>query len=268
VTDKYLTVLVVPHDERNVRRMRVSYRLVKVGITIAGILAVVVTLALMSYGRVASRATRAALLERENRRLEAENAKVDEIAENLERTERASARIREMAGLPPAEGAAGPGGAQGPLATAVIGPRGPDAGEAAPDAGEAAPAASSTAPDSVPAGWPLSLKGFETSGFSGAEGHPGVDIAVPVHTPVLATASGTVTAADSDPVYGHYVILDHGELETMYGHNAVLLVEAGERVSRGQPIAYSGNSGRSTAPHLHYEIRRAGRAIDPAPYLR
>lgn len=261
MTDKYLTVLVVPHDERNVRRMRVSYRLVKVGITLVGILAVAVTLALMSYGRIASRATRAALLERENRRLEAENAKVDEIAENLERTERAYARIREMAGLPPVEGAVGPGGAQGPLETATTGLRGPDAGEAAP-------AASSTAPDSVPAGWPLSLKGFETASFSGADGHPGVDIAVPVHTPVLATASGTVTAADSDPVYGHYVILNHGELETMYGHNAVLLVEAGERVSRGQPIAYSGNSGRSTAPHLHYEIRRAGRAIDPAPYLR
>ena len=261
MTDKYLTVLVVPHDERNVRRMRVSYRLVKVGITLAGILAVAVTLALMSYGRIASRATRAALLERENRRLEAENAKVDEIAENLERTERAYARIREMAGLPPVEGAVGPGGAQGPLETATTGLRGPDASEAAP-------APSSTGPDSVPAGWPLSLKGFETASFSGADGHPGVDIAVPVHTPVLATASGTVAAADSDPVYGHYVILNHGELETMYGHNAVLLVEAGERVSRGQPIAYSGNSGRSTAPHLHYEIRRAGRAIDPAPYLR
>jgi murein DD-endopeptidase MepM/ murein hydrolase activator NlpD len=262
VTDKYLTVLVVPHDERNVRRMRLSYRLVKVGITIAGALAVVVTLALMSYGRVASRATRAALLERENQRLEAENAKVDEIAENLERTERAYARIRDMAGLPPVDGAPGPGGAKGPLgAGAAAALRGPESGEAAP-------APSSAAPDSVPAGWPLSLKGFETASFSGADGHPGVDVAVPVHTPVLATASGTVVAADSDPIYGHYVILDHGELETMYGHNAVLLVEVGERVSRGQPIAYSGNSGRSTAPHLHYEVRRGGRAIDPAPYLR
>ena len=90
-----------------------------------------------------------------------------------------------------------------------------------------------------------------------------------VHTPVLATARGTVAAAASDPVYGHYVVLAHGGgLETMYGHNAVLLVEVGETVERGQPIAYSGNSGRSTAPHLHYEIRRDGRAIDPAPYLR
>jgi murein DD-endopeptidase MepM/ murein hydrolase activator NlpD len=260
VTDKYLTVLVVPHDERNVRRMRVSYRWIKVGITIAGVLAVAAAIAVTSYGRVASRATRAALLERENRRLETENAKVAEIAENLERTERAYSRIREMAGLPAVDGAVGSGGPPGPTLAATTGPQGPEAGEALSGAAAAAP-------DSVPAGWPLALKGFETAGFAGEGGHPGIDIAVPVHTPVLATAAGTVAAADSDPVYGHYVVLDHGGLETMYGHNAVLLVEPGERVSRGQPIAYSGNSGRSTAPHLHYEIRREGRAIDPAPFL-
>jgi murein DD-endopeptidase MepM/ murein hydrolase activator NlpD len=253
VTDKFLTVLVVPHDERNVRRLRLSYRWIKVGITLAGVLFVVVALAVLSYGRVASRATRAALLERENARLEVENAKVDEIAENLERTERAYAQIRDMAGLPPA----GVGEESGPV----------DAGP--PAHGEPAPTTAAEAPDSVPSGWPLSLKGFQTAGFEGGEGHPGVDIAVPVHTPVLATARGTVTAADSDPVYGHYVVVAHGNgIETMYGHNAVLLVERGERVTRGQPIAYSGNSGRSTAPHLHYEIRRDGRAIDPAPYLR
>lgn len=260
MTDKYLTVLVVPHDERDVRRMRISYRWVKVGITLAGVLAVAAAIAVASYGRVASRATRAALLERENQRLATENAKVEEIAENLERSERAYARIREMAGLPPVEGAVGSGGAQGPIGTAATGPQGPEPGEAWSGI-------ATSVPDSVPAGWPLALKGFQTASFSGEDGHPGVDIAVPVHTPVLATASGTVVAADSDPVYGHYVVLDHGGLETMYGHNAVLLVEPGERVSRGQPIAYSGNSGRSTAPHLHYEIRRGGRAIDPAPFL-
>lgn len=258
--DRFLTVLVVPHDEKNVRRLRVSYRWLKVGMTMAGVLLVVVALAVLSYGRVASRATQAELLERENARLEVENAKVDEIAENLERTERAYAQIRAMAGLPPSEAGAWPadsGGEPGP------GGRGGGA------LGEAAPSQATEAPDSVPSGWPLSLKGFETAGFGGDGGHPGVDIAVPVHTPVLATARGLVAAADSDPVYGHYVVVAHGGgIETMYGHNAVLLVERGERVTRGQPIAYSGNSGRSTAPHLHYEIRREGRAIDPAPYLR
>ena len=178
-------------------------------------------------------------------------ASMTRVVENLERTERAYAQIRDMAGLPPA-GALESGPADG------------GAGAAEP-----APTPATEAPDSVPSGWPLSLKGFETAGFEGDEGHPGVHIAVPVHTPVLATARGRVTAADSDPVYGHYVVVAHGGgIETMYGHNAVLLVERGEQVTRGQPIASSGNSGRSTAPHLHYEIRRAGRAIDPAPYLR
>ena len=258
MTDKFLTVLVVPHDERNVRRLRVSYRWLKVAIPLAAVLLAGVALAILSYGRVASRATQATFLERENARLEVENAKVDEIAENLERTEQAYAQIREMAGLPPDD--------PGLPAGAREEPAPPDGGGTP---GESAPSRSTEAPDSVPAGWPLSLKGFETAGFGGDGGHPGVDIAVPVHTPVLATARGLVSAADSDPVYGHYVVVAHGGgIETMYGHNAVLLVERGERVTRGQPIAYSGNSGRSTAPHLHYEIRRAGRAIDPAPYLR
>ena len=253
MTDKFLTVLVVPHDERNVRRLRLSYRWIKVGIALAGVVLVALALAVLSYGRVASRATQAALLERQNARLEVENAKVDEIAENLERTERAYAQIRSMAGLPPEDLPAGTGDPAGDAETP----------------GEPAPTPATEAPDSVPAGWPLSLKGFETAGFGGDGGHPGVDIAVPVHTPVVATARGRVAAADSDPVYGHYVVVAHGGgIETMYGHNAVLLVERGERVTRGQPIAYSGNSGRSTAPHLHYEIRREGRAIDPAPYLR
>ncbi|MGH9319669.1 MAG: M23 family metallopeptidase, partial [Vicinamibacteria bacterium] len=56
-------------------------------------------------------------------------------------------------------------------------------------------------------------------------------------------------------------------LETLYAHNARLLVERGQRVGRGEAVAYSGNSGRSTAPHLHYEIRKAGHAVDPDPYL-
>lgn len=252
MTGKYLTFLVVPHDERNVRRLRVSYRWIKIWAGLACMVLLLVVLAIATWGRVASRAGRASLLERENARLEAENEKVDEIAENLRKTEMAYYRIRDMAGLPPEPGAEDPAALVGEV-----------------QIGEPAPASATGAADSIPGGWPLALKGFQTAGYTGEEGHPGIDVAVPVHTPVLATARGTVSAADSDPVYGHYVVVSHaGGLETMYGHNAVLLVERGETVARGQPIAYSGNSGRSTAPHLHYEIRRAGRAIDPAPYLR
>lgn len=258
MSGKYLTVLVVPHDERNVRRLRVSYRWLKIGTGVLAALLVLAVAAVASYGWVASRATRAALLERENERLAAENAKVEEIAANLERSERAYEQIRQMAGLPPVE--------RGRPVNAREEP-GPTRG--VEEAAEAAPRPARVAPDSVPSGWPLALKGFESAGFSGTDEHAGVDIAVPVHTPVLATAAGRVVEAESDPVFGHYVLLDHGGgVQTMYGHNAVLLVQAGERVARGQTIAYSGNSGRSTAPHLHYEVRREGRAVDPAPFLR
>ncbi|HET6340712.1 MAG TPA: hypothetical protein VFG78_00855, partial [Gemmatimonadota bacterium] len=95
----HLTLMMVPEDEGDVRRIRVSYRAVRWGGAAAGALGIVLLLALGTYGNVLSRATRAALLERENRRLTAENAKVDEIVENLERTERTYQQIRSLAGL-------------------------------------------------------------------------------------------------------------------------------------------------------------------------
>jgi murein DD-endopeptidase MepM/ murein hydrolase activator NlpD len=85
---------------------------------------------------------------------------------------------------------------------------------------------------------------------------------------VRAAAAGTVTFAGWDPEYGYLVILDHGMgLETRYGHNSRLTVGVGDRVERGQPIAGVGSTGRSSAPHLHLEIRKDGIAMDPRQYL-
>lgn len=256
MSEKHLTVLVVPHDERNVRRLRLSYRWLKLFGGAAVVLAILGVVAVFTYGRVATRATRAAMLERENDRLEAENEKVEAIAENLARTEAAYQRIRRMAGLAEDE----------------VGRVGPGEPEAEPRALDLAATRASTPGTlegpGIPGGWPLSIKGFVTEGYDGPEGHPGIDIATEVNTPVVATADGTVVRAGTDPVYGEYVLVGHEEgFETMYGHNALLLVERGDRVERGETIAYSGNSGRSTAPHLHYEVRRQGQAVDPTPYL-
>jgi len=102
-----------------------------------------------------------------------------------------------------------------------------------------------------------------------AESHPGIDIAVPVGAPVRAAGGGTVAAAGTDPDYGMYVLLRHpAGYETMYGHASRLLVGEGEQVQAGQVIALTGNSGRSTAPHLHFEIRREGRSIDPLTVVK
>lgn len=276
MTNKYLTVLVVPHDERNVRRLRLSYRWLKGFAALAGAIVLLAVLGVVTYGRLAARASQAALLERENARLVEENAKVGEIASNLERSERAFEQIREMAGLSGTAGTAGAaGGVPVELAAATDGTPVSGAGIPAVAGALVVPEETELPPPAraryamVPSGWPLTIKGFVTARYTGNAGHPGVDIAVPTNTPVTATAEGTVRVAGTDPVYGRYLVLGHtGGLETMYAHNARLLVARGAHVKRGDPIAFSGNSGRSSAPHLHYEVRQSGSAVDPAPYLR
>ncbi|GBD12032.1 Murein DD-endopeptidase MepM [bacterium HR24] len=95
--------------------------------------------------------------------------------------------------------------------------------------------------------------------------HTGIDIAAPAGTPVVATASGAVAlVAYDDGGYGLYVVIDHaGRYSTLYAHLGQAAVRPGQRVERGQVIGRVGTSGRSTGPHLHYEVRLAGRPIDP-----
>ena len=98
--------------------------------------------------------------------------------------------------------------------------------------------------------------------------HNGVDLAQPTGTPVYATADGIVSRADYWGSYGNYIQIEHGgELETRYAHLSGYAVSAGEQVRKGQLIGYVGSTGRSTGPHLHYEVRVAGQAVDPTPYM-
>jgi murein DD-endopeptidase MepM/ murein hydrolase activator NlpD len=121
----------------------------------------------------------------------------------------------------------------------------------------------------IPSEWPLTRRGFITRGhLEDKSSHTGVDIAVPEQTPVRATASGLVTRIGWNNVYGNYIEIMHSDgYSTLYGHNSRLIVGGGQWVRRGEIIAFSGNTGRSTAPHLHYEVRHKGVAVDPQPYL-
>ncbi|MGB3806821.1 MAG: M23 family metallopeptidase [Erythrobacter sp.] len=98
--------------------------------------------------------------------------------------------------------------------------------------------------------------------------HNGIDLAAPTGTPIYATADGIVGRADHFSSYGLYVSIDHGaELETRYAHMSRIAVSAGERVRKGDVIGYVGSTGRSTGPHLHYEVRVEGVAVNPIPYM-
>ncbi len=116
-----------------------------------------------------------------------------------------------------------------------------------------------------------------TSGFGvrwhpvlgGRRQHKGVDLSAPAGTPIYATADGVVGKAEWFSSYGLYVQLEHGgNLETRYGHMSRLNVFAGQKVHKGELIGYVGSTGRSTGPHLHYEVRIAGEAVNPIPYMQ
>ncbi len=126
----------------------------------------------------------------------------------------------------------------------------------------------------TPKGWPT--KGWITSYFgmrqipdgNGRRIHEGLDIAANTGTPVFATADGIVARVEYSKGYGKAVIVDHGYgYRTLYGHNSKNLVKRGERVRRGDKIAEVGNTGRSTGPHVHYEVQLNGIPIDPRKTL-
>lgn len=99
--------------------------------------------------------------------------------------------------------------------------------------------------------------------------HEGLDFPAAIGTPVYAAADGIVTTSAQTPDYGNLLKIDHGSgLETRYAHNYKLLVKEGDRVVKGQKIALVGSTGRSTGPHLHYEIRLNGNPLDPREYLK
>lgn len=98
--------------------------------------------------------------------------------------------------------------------------------------------------------------------------HTGLDFELPIGTPILAAGSGLVTEAGWDGQYGKTVVIKHHDgHSSRYAHADELLVKQGDEVKRGQMIAKSGNTGRSTGPHLHFEVLKDGKAVDPAQYL-
>jgi murein DD-endopeptidase MepM/ murein hydrolase activator NlpD len=228
-----------------------------VGFMAAAAGAAVVVAAL--YGPLLRAASRVPGLEREVARLESDNAKVRQLSAALDSAESRYGQVRRMIGGDIVRDPLTVGVSL-PVAPAVHArvadaPRGPSVGL------------------SVPRRWPLDEAGYITRGQVGTgtndEAHPGLDIAVAVGSIVRASGGGTVHQLGEDPEYGFFVLLDHpNDYQTMYGHLSRILVEPGGSVAPGQVIGLSGNSGRSTAPHLHFEIRQKGVSLDPRTMVK
>ncbi|HEY9889505.1 MAG TPA: M23 family metallopeptidase, partial [Candidatus Obscuribacterales bacterium] len=99
--------------------------------------------------------------------------------------------------------------------------------------------------------------------------HSGIDFRGPVGTPIYATADGVVVLAQATGGYGKHVVIDHGYgYETLYAHMSEIAVQVGDRLQRGEVVGALGSTGRSSGPHLHYEVHRNGQPVNPRYYLR
>ena len=116
--------------------------------------------------------------------------------------------------------------------------------------------------------WPLRGVLYARFGKKGKEPHDGIDLAAPAGQPVKTAAPGTVLFAGEQKGYGLIVIVEHdGGLITLYAHNRDLRVKTGQKVREGQVVATVGDSGRTSGPHLHFEVRKDGVPVDPLDFL-
>ena len=265
MSQRHVTIVVHTDGDLNSRQYRLPLRVVQVGKGAAITVAILVVLFFTFAGPLSRNAARVPGLEREVARLRAENSRVQQLAVALNHAEANYQELRQILG---AKAPPPPRGGSTAAANLTTGMRAVTIRATPPSAPPRYEVGSS-----VPSHWPLDVPGFVTRGQVRpgdlAESHPGIDIAVPAGTPVRASGGGTVKATGYDPDYGLFVLLRHPSgYETMYGHASRLIVVEGDDVQAGQVIALSGNSGRSTAPHLHFEIRRDGKTLDPLTLVK
>ncbi len=209
------------------------------------------------YGPLVRAAVRVPGLESQVTRLQADNAKIRELSAALDTAETRFAQVRRMIGADIV---------RDPVRIASTLP-------VAPPIRAHVGQAPDTAGATTPRFWPLDEPGYLTrgqvKGGAGDEAHPGLDIAVPVGSLVRASAGATVRQLGDDPEYGLFVLLEHtGGYQSMYGHLSRILVRPNAPVPAGEVIGLSGSTGRSTAPHLHFEIRREGVSLDPLTLVK
>lgn len=248
--DRRLSFIIVPHGDLETRTYEISYGVLKWLLGAGLVLLAMFVVMASTWWIVAAQAARVGGLVAEVERLEEERARVVELARDLAEAEQQYARVRQLLGV---EG----GNANQDVVLPPL------------RSGEAIES-DLPAQANWPTAWPLATGGFITQMSNRAENgdHPGLDIAVSSDSYIRAAGAGVVLDAGTDHVYGHFILIDHGDgLESMYGHASRLFVGPGDRVERNEVIALSGSTGISTAPHLHFEIRKDGQPVDPLAYV-
>ena len=268
-----VTVMVHRDGSLRSREFRVPLWVVRGTVAAAAVLVVLALVVVVTYGPILAAAARAPLLERQVAQLTTENRRVVELERALDEAETRYAQIRGMLGAqigtPPK---ASRGSAETPAADDRLYVAPPVLARAPSGPTESAAVTGAGGP-SVPHLWPLTVPSYRTRGMVGAdspqEEHPGIDLAVPVGSDVRASGGGVVRQVGEDPAYGLFVLIQHPSgYQTMYGHLSRVLVQRNDMVREGQVVALSGSTGRSTAPHLHFEIRLQGRSLDPTTLVR
>ncbi len=261
--ERSVTFLIIPHHGGKQWTFRVSYRVVR--LVALGALAIVgVGLVLnLTSGFIYIKALRTPYLMQRLARLEEEQKKIARLEDELAQIKETDSKVRLMMGMDKAPAWLSPDARPAGLSTSSGSME--SLGISTPDIQKLLAQDQAKAQDR-PTIWPC--KGFVSKEYDGMA-HMGIDIAGKRGDPVVATANGTVGFAGWDTLYGNYLIINHaGGLATAYGHNARLLVKRGDRVKQGQLVAYLGSTGKSTAPHLHYEIREGTKPVNPRKYLK
>ena len=258
-TTRRVTVIVQPDGAVEGRTFRLPLWLLQAGVLAGVALVGFILFAALSYAPLVRTAARVPFLDRKVQRLEAENGKIRELAAALDSLQ---ARYEQVRGMVGADVVPALAQVAAPLMVAPT-VRASTAGTTRYPSGA-----------SVPRFWPLDDPGYPTRGLatgagSDGEPHEGLDIAVAQGSPVRASGGGRVVDAGEDPVFGFFVLVEHpDEYQSLYGHLSRIVTAKGRTVEPGEVIGLAGNTGRSSAPHLHFEIRRRGEAVDPESLVK
>jgi len=242
---KGYSILITPDDSTNSRHYFFGKKSIFLLSVIIISVVVIAIIAAFSYTSVYVKAMEVEVLRRRNAQLEKEFAKVEEIREALQIAEANNRKIKVMLGI-----------------EKTPEPVEPSITEISPNYSEIQ--VLTGLQENIPSLLPT--MGQVSRDFG--PGHYGIDIAAPQFSPVIAAASGIVNGTGWDSLYGNYVVVEHNQnYSTFYGHLNSIAVLDGGRVNGGQVIGTVGSTGKSTSPHLHYEVRFRNEPVDPVGYL-